>query len=164
MVFLIALIPALAVLITSFVTDSKFWTTLVAVLAACVGVFTGNPIYALLDCALVAGAYWMAMDSLRDQDRSKLNEVARQRRVAGMDVRTAGSLGEGLIDGGAEQLVLEQALVDQLIDSMQAQRLASIAAAKVAIAAAKAAKAAPLPQAVPQEITAPEAQATARHK
>ena len=70
-ILLIALIPAVAVIVTRMVTDSKLWTTMAALVAAAIGIFTGNPIYALLDLAVVAVAYWMAMGSLLEDDRTE---------------------------------------------------------------------------------------------
>lgn len=95
-VLLIALIPALAVIVTIMMTDSKFWTTIVALVAAAVGVFTGNPIYAFLDFALVAGAYWLAIDSLPtgkhdEVDSDIVDQVGESydARVAAMELASA---------------------------------------------------------------------------
>jgi hypothetical protein len=85
MVLLIALIPALAVLITSFVTDSKSKTTIAAIIAAAIGVFTGNPVYALFDLVLVAGAYWIAMSGLKDSKRTRLEDAERLNRIIEME-------------------------------------------------------------------------------
>jgi len=119
-ILLIALIPALAVIVTSMVTDSKGWTTIVALIAAAVGVFSGNPIYALLDFAVVAGAYWMAIDSLMSDDRAKRNDDAREVRLDAME---------------AER---QQQLVNTLIDEKRAARVIAMANAKAALEAAKA--------------------------
>lgn len=95
-ILLIALIPALAVIVTSMMTDSKFWTTIVALVAAAIGVFTGNPIYAFLDFALVAGAYWLAIDSLPtgkhdEVDSDIVDQVGESydARVAAMEIAAA---------------------------------------------------------------------------
>ena len=85
MVFLIAGIPALAVLITYYITDSKAKTTVAALIAAAIGVFTGNPIYALLDLALVGGAYWIAISNLNDDEKARLEAAARLRWVEEME-------------------------------------------------------------------------------
>lgn len=67
MVALIALVPALIVLVVSFWTDSKGWTLFSAILMAALGALTGNPIFAVLDVLVVYGAYVLAKYLLKER-------------------------------------------------------------------------------------------------
>lgn len=64
LIFLIALIPALGVFVVAAITDSRAKTTIAAVVAAAVGVLTGNPAYMALDLLFVGVAYWVSMSAL----------------------------------------------------------------------------------------------------
>ena len=74
-IFLIALLPALAVVLVAAVTHSILWTTLAALLAAALGAATGNPAYTTLDVAAVALAYWLSRRQLKTL-RAKHPQVA----------------------------------------------------------------------------------------
>lgn len=140
MVLLIALIPALAVLITYYITDSKAKTTVAALIAAAIGVFTGNPIYALLDIAFVAGAYWIAMSNLNDDEKARLETVARLRRVEEMERNRDGTdlIGDpasgwedrcaAMDKAIAERRAASKANAAALLASMEAERDSSTAA------------------------------------
>jgi len=64
MVLLIALVPAVVVILIAVGTKSKTKTTVVALIVAALGIFTGNPAYTALDVVAVALAYWLAMSFL----------------------------------------------------------------------------------------------------
>lgn len=64
MIFLIALIPALGVFVVAAITESRAKTTIAAVVAAAVGVLTGNPAYMALDLVFVAVVYWVSISNL----------------------------------------------------------------------------------------------------
>ena len=59
-ILLIALAPAVAVLLIAILSQRKRATIIAALVAAAVGLFTGNLVYAALDIAAVAGATWLA--------------------------------------------------------------------------------------------------------
>lgn len=61
MIILIALIPALGVFLVAATTANKSTTTVAALIAAAIGVFTGNPIYMALDVGCVIVVYWFSM-------------------------------------------------------------------------------------------------------
>ena len=61
MIFLIALVPALGVLVVAAISKSRVKTTVAALIAAVVGVFTGNPAYTALDLLFVIIAYGISM-------------------------------------------------------------------------------------------------------
>lgn len=63
-VLLIALVPALAVVLIAGTTRSMVWTSLAALVAAGVGVLTGNPAYLVLDVLAVGVLYWLSMRTL----------------------------------------------------------------------------------------------------
>lgn len=60
MVFLIAIIPALFVFVVGVMSASKSTTRAWAIIAALLGIFTGNPAFMALDLMAVAIAYGMA--------------------------------------------------------------------------------------------------------
>lgn len=64
MIALIALVPALIVFLVGIGTGSKSKTATAALIAAVVGVMTGNPLYMLLDVAATAAAYALAMSMM----------------------------------------------------------------------------------------------------
>ena len=64
MIFLIALIPAFVVFIVAAITESKFKTTMAALVAMAVGVLTGNPAYMALDIGFVIVSYWISMTGI----------------------------------------------------------------------------------------------------
>lgn len=66
MILLIAIIPAVVVFFIAVGTGSKVKTTFAALIAAALGVITGNPIYMALDVAAVGLAYWLAMKVVWD--------------------------------------------------------------------------------------------------
>ncbi len=66
MILLIALIPAVIVFFVAVGTESKAKTTVAALIAAAIGVFTGNPAYMVLDIVTVIAAYWLAMTVVWD--------------------------------------------------------------------------------------------------
>jgi len=66
MILLIALIPAVVVFLIAVGTESKVKTSVAALIAAAIGVVTGNPIYMALDIAAVGLAYWLAMTVVWD--------------------------------------------------------------------------------------------------
>jgi len=66
MILLIALIPAAIVFFVAVGTESKAKTTVAALIAAAIGVFTGNPAYMALDIVAVIAAYWLAMSVVLD--------------------------------------------------------------------------------------------------
>ncbi len=71
MILLIALIPAVIVFLVAVGTESKAKTTVAALIAAALGVFTGNPAYMVLDVAAVGFAYWLAMSVVWDTTKPK---------------------------------------------------------------------------------------------
>lgn len=75
-ILLIALVPALGVFVVAAISESKFKTTVAAVVAAAVGVFTGNPAYMALDLLLVIIAYWISMSMLDSGSDAKPPSVA----------------------------------------------------------------------------------------
>jgi uncharacterized membrane protein len=79
MILLIALAPALALIYFSLWTDSKKWISFWAFLAALIGVFTGNPIFALVDLLFVVAGYMVAMSLLK----GRLESVKNARRDNG---------------------------------------------------------------------------------
>ena len=64
MIFLIALLPAFVVFVVAAITESKFKTSVAALLAIAVGVLTGNPAYMALDIGFVVVSYWLSMKGL----------------------------------------------------------------------------------------------------
>lgn len=60
-ILLIALVPAVVVFFIAVGTEGKVKTTFAALIAAAIGVVTGNSIYMALDVAAVGLAYWLAM-------------------------------------------------------------------------------------------------------
>jgi len=71
-ILLIALIPAICIFVVSAGTNSKFWTTIAAIVAAAVGIFLGNPFYILIDLASVAVVYWLSMSAILEQSTPKV--------------------------------------------------------------------------------------------
>lgn len=70
-ILLIALVPAVIVFFIAVGTESKFKTTVAALIAAAIGVLTGNPAYMALDIIAVIVAYWLSMSLLRDETKPK---------------------------------------------------------------------------------------------
>lgn len=64
-ILLVAILPALAVLLIAGLTGSRFWTWVSAFAASAVGVFTGQPVFMVLDLAAVAFAMWVSLASLK---------------------------------------------------------------------------------------------------
>jgi len=61
MIFLIAFIPAAIVLVVAVASRSKYRATVAALAGSAFGVFTGNPIYAVLDVVSVLIAYALGL-------------------------------------------------------------------------------------------------------
>lgn len=76
MIFLIALVPALGVFFVAAISESRAKTTVAALLAAAVGVLTGNPAYMALDLLFVVVAYWVSMSALGSGTGGKASPVA----------------------------------------------------------------------------------------
>lgn len=76
MIFLIALIPAFSVFVVAAITESRAKTTIAAVVAAAVGVLTGNPAYMALDLLFVGVVYWVSMSTLGSGASEKAPPVA----------------------------------------------------------------------------------------
>lgn len=72
MILLIALIPAVCIFLVSAGTNSKFWTTVAAIVAAAAGVFLGNPVYILIDLGFVAVVYWLSMSAIPNHSTPKV--------------------------------------------------------------------------------------------
>lgn len=79
MILLIALVPALGVFVVAAISESKFKTTVAALIAAAVGVLNGNPAYMALDFLFVIIAYWTSMSILSGGSDSKPPSVAPER-------------------------------------------------------------------------------------
>jgi len=65
-ILLIALIPAVVVFFIAVGTESKVKTAIAALIAAAMGILTGNPAYMVLDVVAVGLAYWLAMTMVWD--------------------------------------------------------------------------------------------------
>lgn len=76
MIFLIALVPALGVLVVAAISKSRVKTTVAALIAAVVGVFTGNPAYTALDLLFVIIAYGISMSMVGGGSGAKPPPVA----------------------------------------------------------------------------------------
>lgn len=76
MIFLLALIPALGVFVVAAITESKAKTSIAAVVAAAIGVVTGNPAYMALDLLFVAVVYWVSVSNLGSGASVKGHPVA----------------------------------------------------------------------------------------
>ncbi len=72
LVFVIAAVPALVVAIVASTTGSRFATALTAAIAIALGVFTGNPIYALLDVGAVAVALYLSWPERSPEKKAEL--------------------------------------------------------------------------------------------
>lgn len=75
-IFLIALIPALGVFVVAALSESRAKTTVAALIAAAVGVLTGNPAYMALDLLCVGVVYWVSMSTLGGGTGAKAPPVA----------------------------------------------------------------------------------------
>lgn len=71
MILLIALIPAAVVLFIAVGTQSKFITTVAALIAAALGALTGNPAFMVPDILAVVAAYCAAMLMLGSAPKPK---------------------------------------------------------------------------------------------
>lgn len=78
MILLIALVPALGVFVAAAITESKFKTTVAALIAAAVGVFTGDPAYMVLDLLFVIIVYWISMSTLGGDSGAKPSSLAQK--------------------------------------------------------------------------------------
>lgn len=76
MFFLIALLPALSVFYIAAISKSRAKTTVAALLAAAVGVLTGNPAYMALDLLFVVVAYGVSMWGVGSGTGGKASPVA----------------------------------------------------------------------------------------
>jgi hypothetical protein len=74
-VLAIAAIPAIAVVVVAVRTNSITATTLAAIAAGSIGIFTGSPHYALLDIFAVAVATWLAWPDAKTQSPIKSSPV-----------------------------------------------------------------------------------------
>ena len=98
MILLIALIPAMCIFVVSAGTNSKFWTTIAAIVAAAAGIFLGNPVYILIDFAFVAVVYWLSMSAISEQLTPKVvipktKPVTNSDDYSGMILGALGVLG-----------------------------------------------------------------------
>lgn len=105
MVFLIAFVPALAVVIVSYVTDSKSKTIIAAIIAAALGIFTGNPVFVGIDILFVGLAYYFSIVELKDRQKSKMKEEIRLQNIADMNAKREEQ------SGWEEQMIKEEARI-----------------------------------------------------
>jgi hypothetical protein len=71
MVLLIAVVPALAVLFTSFMYDTRRATVIAAIIAGAIGALTGNPAYVAIDLFFVGLGLWLSLNLLEGRLRKR---------------------------------------------------------------------------------------------
>ncbi len=122
MVFTIAFIPALAVFIVSYWTDSKGWTIAAAVAAGLLGVLTGNPAYAGVDLLFAGLGYWVSMGLLKERLKAKSIKQARLDWVAEREAAEQADFKERCASWDAAQA--------KKVEARKAQLAAALAQAK----------------------------------
>lgn len=78
MILLIALIPALGVFVVAAISENKFKTRVAALIAAAIGVVTGDPAYMALDLLFVIIVYWISMSTLGGNSGAKSSSLAQR--------------------------------------------------------------------------------------
>lgn len=82
MIWLIALVPAILVILVAVWTGSKAATILAASMAMLFGLFTGSPAYAALDLGAVAVATLFAWNTVSFQPRNPARKAAKAAEAA----------------------------------------------------------------------------------
>ena len=82
MIWLIALVPAVVVILVAIWTESKGATLLAALIAALLGLLTGSPAYAVLDLGAVAIATLFAWKTVSFQTRDPAKKAAKAAELA----------------------------------------------------------------------------------
>ena len=92
-ILLIAVMPALAVLLIAGLTGSRFWTWVAAVAAAAVGVLSGQPQFMVVDLVAVALALWMSLAGLRGKSKPSVEKPAPAKEQSSADHGVAALVG-----------------------------------------------------------------------
>ena len=82
MIWLIALVPAVVVLLIAIQTENKAATLIAAVLAALLGLLTGSPAYAALDLAAVVVATVFAWNTVSFKVADPVRKAAKAAELA----------------------------------------------------------------------------------
>lgn len=82
MVFLIAFLPAFVVFVVGIASRKRSTTLTVAIIAAILGLATGNPFYAGLDGAAVMVAFWLTSFAWREKESDASKARLAPRSVA----------------------------------------------------------------------------------
>ena len=96
MIWLIALVPAIVVLLVAIGTESKAATLSAASIAALLGLLTGSPVYAVLDLGAVAVATLFAWNTVTFQAHNPAREATKAAELAAF-TKKLDSFNEGVI-------------------------------------------------------------------
>lgn len=92
-ILLIAILPALAVLVIAGLTGDRFWTWVAAAAAGFFGVVSGQPAFAFLDLGAVALAMWIALLGLKKHPLSVKPQPQPQPQLAPIQEKPSEGLG-----------------------------------------------------------------------
>ena len=82
MILLIALIPALIVLVVAYSSKDRKITKNTAICMGLLGIFTGNPAYAALDMFFVYVSYIISLSITRTKDNETYQSYAEEKEAA----------------------------------------------------------------------------------